>query len=84
MEKGLSHDKAFDDLMAARNWVVLLEEGEDGYVVATVPELPAVVTQGKTRKEALSNAREAIEVYLEYLREKGESSPKRVVESVRV
>ncbi len=70
--------------MAHRRWTVVLEEGKDGYLVATVPELPAVVTQGKTRAEALANAREAIELYLEYLREKGKDIPKRVLETVQV
>jgi predicted RNase H-like HicB family nuclease len=70
--------------MAARNWAVVLEEGEDGYLVATVPELPTVVTQGRTKEEALTNAREAIELYLEYLRDKGEPLPKRHLETVQV
>ena len=44
---------------------VVLEHGEDGYVVASVPSLPGCLSQGKTRQEALKNIREAILLYLE-------------------
>jgi predicted RNase H-like HicB family nuclease len=39
---------------------VILEEGENGYVVATCPSLPGCHSQGKTEAEALANIREAI------------------------
>ena len=70
--------------MSGRNWTVVLEKDEDGYFVATVSELPAVVTQGKTREEALANAREAIALYLDYLRDEGKPVPERLVETVQV
>ena len=44
---------------------VVLEKGEDGYVVVSVPSLPGCVSQGKTKSDALKNIREAIELYLE-------------------
>jgi predicted RNase H-like HicB family nuclease len=44
---------------------VVLEKGEDGYIVASVPSLPGCVSQGKTKEETLKNIREAIELYLE-------------------
>jgi predicted RNase H-like HicB family nuclease len=43
---------------------VVLEEGEDGYIVASCPSLPGCYTQGKTEPEALANIREAIAAYL--------------------
>lgn len=49
---------------------VVLEKGEDGYYVATVPTLPGCISQGKTKEEALENIKEAIELYLEVLQEK--------------
>ena len=49
---------------------VVLEKGEDGYFVVTVPSLPGCISQGKTREEALENIKEAIELYLEVLQEK--------------
>lgn len=47
------------------NLKVVVEEGEDGYYVASVPALKGCWSQGKTRDEALRNVREAIELYLE-------------------
>ena len=54
--------------------VILQQEGDEGYV-ATVPALPGCVSQGDTRIEALTNIREAIEVYLEDCREAGDPIP---------
>jgi predicted RNase H-like HicB family nuclease len=61
---------------------VLLEIDEDGVFVAEVPTLPGCVSQGKTREEALQNAREAISVYLESLRENGDPIPPSIGEEV--
>lgn len=44
--------------------VLLIEEPEGGYSVE-VPELPGCFTEGDTLQEALANAREAIECYLD-------------------
>jgi predicted RNase H-like HicB family nuclease len=63
---------------------VLLYPGEDGYIVAEVPSLPGCVSQGKTREEALANAREAISLHEEVLRERGEPVPDDRVELVEV
>ncbi|EQB70565.1 MAG: hypothetical protein AMDU1_APLC00053G0005 [Thermoplasmatales archaeon A-plasma] len=46
-------------------YTVILEKGEDGYIIANVPALPGCITQGKTREEALKNAKEAIELYID-------------------
>jgi predicted RNase H-like HicB family nuclease len=54
--------------------VVLMPQPEGGYVVS-VPELPGVVTEGETRDEALAMAKDAIEGYLETMRERGWSVP---------
>lgn len=50
--------------------------------VAEVPSLPGCVTQGKTRSEALVNAREAIAGYLESLEAHGEPIPPPITEEV--
>ncbi len=55
-------------------FVVTLEQDEDGFVVAECPSLPGCLSQGKTRDEALANIREAIEGYLASLRKHGEHS----------
>ncbi len=45
--------------------VVLIPDSEVGKSTVIVPLLPGCVTEDDTREEALANAREAIEVYLE-------------------
>jgi antitoxin HicB len=49
-------------------------EPEGGFTV-TCPKLPPVVTYGETLKEAQANAREAIELCLEVMREDGQPIP---------
>ncbi len=48
---------------------VVIFPGEDGYWVAECPSLPGCVTQGKTKEEAVSNIREAIDGYIASLEE---------------
>ena len=63
---------------------VLLYPGEDGFIVAEVPSLPGCISQGTTREEALANVREAINLHIEVLRERGEPLPDDRVEMVEV
>lgn len=44
---------------------IVLEPGEDGMVIASVPALPGCHSQGLTRDEALENIREAVVGWLE-------------------
>jgi predicted RNase H-like HicB family nuclease len=44
---------------------VIVEKDEDGYYVASVPELPGCHTQAKTLDEVMKRIKEAIEAYLE-------------------
>jgi len=44
---------------------VVLEPAEEGGFTVYVPSLPGCISQGETRKEALKNIREAIELHLE-------------------
>ena len=55
--------------------IVILKQGENGYVVAQVPVLPGCVSQGKTRGEALQNVKEAAELCLESAQEEGWTVP---------
>ncbi|MEM2110231.1 MAG: type II toxin-antitoxin system HicB family antitoxin [Candidatus Odinarchaeota archaeon] len=48
-----------------RDYTVIIEKDEDGYYVASVPELPGCHTQAKTIDELINRVKEAIEVYLE-------------------
>lgn len=63
---------------------VLLEKDEDGVYVATVPELPGCISQGKTKKEALENIRDAIHGYLASLKKHNEPMPHFTEEVVEV
>ena len=50
---------------------VILSPGEDGFWVAERPSLPGCISQGKTRKEGQENIKEAIDLYVEVLEERG-------------
>lgn len=54
--------------------VLLREEPEGGYT-AFVPSLEGCVTHGDTLDEAINNAKEAAELYIESLKEHGEAIP---------
>lgn len=44
---------------------VILEQSNEGGYTVYVPSLPGCISEGKSKKEALSNIQEAIELYLE-------------------
>ncbi|MFQ5976309.1 MAG: type II toxin-antitoxin system HicB family antitoxin [Candidatus Hydrothermarchaeales archaeon] len=54
--------------------ILLKKESEGGYTV-TVPSLSGCVTYGDTIEEAIKMAKEAIELYIESLKEHGEEIP---------
>lgn len=56
--------------MKLRDFEVIVEKCDDGWFVADVPSLPGCHTQGKSRKEALENIKEAIQLCLEVAAEK--------------
>ena len=58
-----------------RTYRVILEPNESGGYTITVPLLPGCISEGDTKKEALANIKEAIELYIESLQEDGEPIP---------
>lgn len=56
---------------------VVFERDEDGGLHVYVPALKGCHSWGATREEALENAKEAIELWLETAREQGISIPDR-------
>ena len=44
---------------------VLLEASDEGGYTVYVPSLPGCISEGETAEDALTNIREAIELYLE-------------------
>jgi predicted RNase H-like HicB family nuclease len=65
IKRAINEDKIDIFKKKFMNIKVIVEKGEDGYFVASVPALKGCWSQGKTRDEALSNIREAIDLYLE-------------------
>lgn len=55
--------------------VVLFEEDEDGWVVASCPTLHGCLSQGRTKIEALDNIREAVRGHLASIRAQGAAKP---------
>ena len=52
-----------------REFTVIYTPIEDGWIMATVPELPGAVTQGRNLKEAREMIQEAVELLLQSYRE---------------
>jgi len=46
-------------------FTVVIERDEDGYYIASVPELPGCHTQAKDINELIKRIKEAIQLYLE-------------------
>ncbi len=48
-----------------REFTIVIEKGEDGYLVSEVVELPGCHTQARTLPELIKRTEEAIRAYLE-------------------
>ena len=57
-----------------REYTVVYQTIEDGWIMATVPELPGAVTQGETIEEAREMIKEAITLLVQSYRENASSS----------
>ena len=63
---------------------VIIYHGEDGYWIAECPSLHGCVSQGKTKEEAITNIKEAIEGYVAALKEDHLPVPKETFETLVV
>ena len=52
-----------------RQYSVLYQSIEDGWIMATVPEVPGAVTQGRDLAEARAMIKDAVELLLQSYRE---------------
>jgi predicted RNase H-like HicB family nuclease len=43
---------------------IVYEQGEDGWLIASIPEIAGVFSQGRTREEARSNVIDALQLML--------------------
>jgi predicted RNase H-like HicB family nuclease len=62
----------------------LIYRGEDGYWIAECPSLPGCISQGTTREEAVTNIREAIDLYIEALEADGLPVPPETFDAILV
>ena len=58
--------------MKSLTYKILLTKEPGGAYTATVPALPGCITYGDNIDHAILMAKEAIKLYIEHLREKGE------------
>lgn len=58
-----------------RTYKINLRKEEEGGYTVFVPSLPGCITYGETVDEAIDMAKEAIELYIEELQERGEYVP---------
>jgi predicted RNase H-like HicB family nuclease len=62
-------------MTSKHTYTVTVEQDDEGWFIATCPALNHVASQGRTQQEALGNVKEAMEVYIETLREHGDPIP---------
>ena len=63
---------------------VLVYLGEDNFWVTECPSLPGCISQGKNKEEAINNIKEAIQLYIETLKEDSISIPEEHFDSMMV
>lgn len=56
-------------------YVVIVEQADDGGFGAWSPDLPGCVALGDTVDECLAEMRDAVDLYIEVLRERGAAVP---------
>ncbi len=63
---------------------IIITQDEDGYFTAECTSLPGCISQGKTRKEALDNIKDAVKGYLASLKKHNEAIPPSITEVVSI
>jgi predicted RNase H-like HicB family nuclease len=56
-------------------YTIVIRQAPDGYFIASCPVIPEAKAQGKTYVGCRANITEAIELCLEYRKERGEEIP---------
>ncbi|MEO0853006.1 MAG: type II toxin-antitoxin system HicB family antitoxin [Cyanobacteria bacterium J06648_11] len=63
---------------------ILIYPGEDGYWVGKCASLPGCASQGRTKAEAIANAKEAIAVYIAALQDDDLPVPEEMFDALLV
>ena len=61
---------------------IIIEQDKDKMFIAECPSLPGCISQGKTRKEAVENIKDAIQGYLKSLKKHKEPIPPSIEEEM--
>jgi predicted RNase H-like HicB family nuclease len=65
-------------------YVVTIERETDGRFIASVPEVPGCHVYGRTRRQAIARARNALQFYVDSLRGQGRKPPRQPLVAVEV
>jgi len=69
---------------AKLRYVVTIEREADGRFIASVPEIPGCHVYGRTRRQAVARARNALQFYVDSLRDQGRKPPRQPLVVVEV
>ena len=59
-------------------YTVIIRKAPDGFYIASCPLIPEAHAQGETSEECLANVKEALELCLEFRKERGEEIPQEI------
>jgi len=74
-DKSMARAEAAAADAAAGTYTAVLSPDEEGWITAQIVEVPEALSQGKSVDEARANVTEALELALEWRRERGEEIP---------
>jgi predicted RNase H-like HicB family nuclease len=57
-------NRAIVSNVQALDLTILYEDGDDGWIVSSIPAVPGVLSQGRTREEARENVLDALALML--------------------
>ncbi len=60
------------------NYTIVVRRSLSGHYIASCPSIPECHAQGDTYEEAIQNAKEALQLCVEYMQEQGERLPEEV------
>ncbi len=63
---------------------IVLERSTEGGFTVYAPSLPGCISEGKTKKQALKNIKEAIALYLQPVEDDFIAAPNTIIENIAV